>query len=67
MDCPYEFLAGMRRGANPSDGVTNLQIRNPEKVQGYFPAGGLGVSPDSIFIVGRGALQCAFTKDGPEG
>jgi len=37
------------RGAKPLDGVTNVQIRNPKRVQGFLPAEGLGVSPISPF------------------
>gem|GEM_PF-6905966 len=33
------------RGAKPFEGVTNLQIRNPERGQGLVPSVGLGVSP----------------------
>ena len=35
---------GVQRGEAP-ESVTKLQIRNPKRVQGFFPAEGLGVSP----------------------
>jgi hypothetical protein len=40
--------AGVCKWAKPIDGVTNLQVRNPKRVQGFFPAEGLGVSPNFL-------------------
>ena len=43
MDCPYEFLAGMCRGAEPLECAPKFQIQNPKRVQGLVPAGVWGV------------------------
>jgi hypothetical protein len=43
VDCPYEFLAGMCRGAEPLECAPKFQIQNPKRVQGLVPAGVWGV------------------------
>jgi hypothetical protein len=48
-------------GAKPLDGFANLQIRNPKRVQGYFPAEGLGVS------LSQNSLESPFDKGGLRG
>jgi hypothetical protein len=40
--CPYEFLAGMCRGAEPLECAPKSQIQNPKRVQGTRPCRGLG-------------------------
>ena len=35
----------------------NLQIRNPKRVQGYFPAEGLGVSPNFLLYTPKSGGQ----------
>jgi hypothetical protein len=42
VDCPYEFLAGMCRGAEPLECAPKSQIQNPKRVQGIPPCRGFG-------------------------
>jgi len=64
---PTSFDYGACRGAKPNGCLTKSQIRNPKRVQGFLPAEGLGVSPNSLFSSPKNGGQGVETPISPAG